>query len=54
MNITQIAVVGIGISFSGQGILLRKQQKPHWKTFLIGGIIFLVLGVLSLIFGFAV
>lgn len=54
MNITQIAVVLIGVSFTGKGILLRKEQKPNWKAFLICGIIFLVLGVLSLMFGFSV
>jgi hypothetical protein len=52
MNATEIFTIGAGISLAGQGILMRKHQKPIWKTFLIGGIIFLVLGVLSLKFGF--
>ena len=54
MNITQIAVIGIGIGLTGQGIQLRKQQKPNWGALLIGGIIFLIAGLLSLAFGFAV
>jgi len=53
MNITHFAIVGVGISFTGLGLILRKQKK-NWLAFFIGGITMLVLVALSLIFGFSI
>ena len=52
MNPMQLAVLGAGISFTGIGVLMRRQKK-NWKAFLFGGITLLVLAVLSLLFGFS-
>ena len=52
MNPMQLAVLGAGISFTGIGVLMRRQKK-NWKALLFGGITLLVLAVISLLFGFS-
>jgi hypothetical protein len=51
MSFDQICVGIVGISFSGLGLIMRKQQKKDWRAFLFGGITMLVIVVLSLVFG---
>ena len=53
MNLTQIAVIGAGISFTGLGLLARKKKQKNWLAFFLGGIAMLVFAVLSLVFGFS-
>ena len=53
MNLTQIAVIGAGISFTGLGLLARKQQHKNWLAFFLGGIAMLLFAFLSLAFGFS-
>jgi hypothetical protein len=53
MNLDQICVTGTGISFTGLGLQMRKQQNKNWKAFLFGGITMLVLVILSLVFGWS-
>jgi hypothetical protein len=47
MNTTTIATFGTGVSFTGIGLLLRRQGKS-WKAFFFGGIGMLIMGVVSL------
>ena len=54
MKFDQLCVIGMGISFTGIGISMRKQQKPQWRAFLFGGIILLSLGLLAITFGWSV
>jgi hypothetical protein len=51
MSFDQICVTGTGVSFTGLGFIMRKQQKKNWQAFLFGGIMMLAIVVLSLIFG---
>ncbi len=51
MTLTHLSTFGIGIGFTGVGLLLRKEHKKNWKAFLLGGIAMLVLVFVSLIFG---
>jgi len=51
MNLMHISALGAGISFTGLGLLMRKENKRNWKAFLFGGIAMLVLVVISLVTG---
>jgi hypothetical protein len=53
MSFDQICTGLAGISFTGLGILMRKQQKRDWRAFLFGGITMLTIVILSLIFGWS-
>jgi hypothetical protein len=53
MNFYQIGIGLVGISFTGLGILMRKQQKRDWRAFILGGITMLAVVILSLVFGFS-
>ena len=47
-----IGVGGAGVGFTGLALLMRKQGKT-WLVMFIGGIIMIVLTLLSLVFGFS-
>jgi hypothetical protein len=47
---SQLAAIGIAISFIGLGILARSQKRP-WKAFLLGGVALLAVAVMSLVLG---
>lgn len=42
-----IPLILVAISFTGLGILMRKQNKKNWKAILIVGILCCVLAVVS-------
>ncbi len=51
MNLMHLATLGAGVSFTGLGLLMRKENKKNWKAFLLGGVAMLVLVVISLVTG---
>jgi hypothetical protein len=52
MNLTNIAIFGMGISFILMGLGMRKQYpEKNWKVFVIGGVTILVLEISSICFG---
>ena len=51
MIIDKLATAGVGISFIGIGITMRKQQNKQWRAYFFGGIVLMVLVVIALIFG---
>jgi hypothetical protein len=54
MSFDQICTGIAGISFTGLGILMWKQQKKSWQAFLFGGITMLAIVVLSVMFSFSI
>jgi hypothetical protein len=52
MTIMHISTLGAGVSFTGIGLMMRRQGKP-WKAFFCGGLSLIVLCVLSLALGLA-
>jgi hypothetical protein len=51
MNLMHFSTLGAGISFTGLGLLMRKENKKNWKAFLLGGIAMFLLVVISLVTG---
>ncbi len=53
MSYNHIVIGIVGIIFTNQGILMRKQQKKDWRIVFFGGITMIVVVILSLVFGFS-
>jgi hypothetical protein len=53
MSFSHITIGLVGITFTWQGVLMRKQQKKDWRIVYFGGITMLAVVILSLVFGFS-
>jgi hypothetical protein len=49
-----LGTIGVGISFTGLGLVMRRQNQKNWKAFLFGGIAILTLVIISRVFGLSI